>query len=305
MIRLSHARTYRQALKGAFSLLEEADENRQLAEWLLSHLCQCSKTEWLEKLDEPIPREQVASLMSWLERILAGEPYQYVIGVHDFYGREFQVSPAVLIPRPETELLVEQVLHKLKEIWPERRGLTGVDVGTGSGVIAITLDLEANQQVESRQANEPFLHMFAVDISADALQVAQANAARLASSVTFFQSDLLQTLLAREVKLDLIISNPPYIPYADREQLADNVVHYEPHIALFAEENGLYFYRQIIEQAPSLLQFPSLLAFEVGFGQAEAVISLIKQRFPQANCELKKDLRGIERIVLATIYQSE
>lgn len=282
------AETYREALARAFSLLQEAGLNPQIAEWLCLALTGYSKATWLLSLDEPIPLEQAEQLTSWLERVLKGEPYQYVLGRQDFYGREFLVNPAVLIPRPETELLVEQVLDKVKKLWPSGL-LTGVDVGTGSGVIAITLDLEMRPRR---------LEMLAVDISPQALEVARANAEKHQARVTFLESDLLAELIRRQCKVDLLVSNPPYIPVEERDNLERQVVDFEPHLALFAEEKGLAVYRRLIQEARHVLKTPGLLAFEVGMGQAAAVAQLIKQHFPQATCEIKKDFRGIERMVL-------
>lgn len=306
--------TYRQALARAFSLLETSGINPQIAEWLCLHLTGYSKAKWLLSLDQPIPMEQARQLTSWLERVVSGEPYQYVIGRQDFFGREFIVNPAVLIPRPETELLVEQVLHKLEQIWPDS-SLTGVDVGTGSGVIAITLDLEMNQRedmspmpdqkadtyAQASLESPRRLEMLAVDISTYALAVAKENARKLQANVSFWQSDLLEILIEQERQVDFIVSNPPYIPLSERNQLERNVVDFEPHLALFAEENGLYFYQEITKQARVVLNSPGLLAFEVGMGQAQAVSALIQDTLPQARCEIKKDLSGIERIVLAII----
>lgn len=287
---MSWPRTYREALLRASSLLERADKNPKIAEWISLHLLQCTRMEWLEKLNRDIPVEHWQTLSQWVKRVAAGEPYQYIIGVQEFYGREFDVSPAVLIPRPETEVLVEQVLQKRNEVWPIDRKIKGVDIGTGSGAIAITLALEGKN-----------MEMLAVDISVEALEVARQNAEKHSASVSFLQSDILQTLSFSKQTVDLIVSNPPYITYAEKEQLDRNVVDYEPHLALFANEDGLYFYRQIIKQSVQVLRSPGVLAFEVGMGQAEFVASMIKQTYPQATCAIKKDLRGIDRIVLGMI----
>lgn len=280
--------TTREALVRASSLLEQNEIHAKIAEWLLLGLLQCSRQEWLKLLDQSLPAEASDRYFAWIERVLAGEPYQYVLGVQDFYGREFQVNPAVLIPRPETEMLVEEVLLACQEMWPAGQQLTAIDIGTGSGAIAITLALE-----------QPLLTMMAVDVSQAALHVARTNAAQLGANVTFYESDVLQVFQDSEQKFDLVVSNPPYIAHREKEQVEENVLAFEPHLALFAEEEGLYFYRKIVEQAKAMLHSPAVLAFEVGFSQAPAVVTIIEQAFPQARCQIKQDLAGVERFVLA------
>jgi release factor glutamine methyltransferase len=283
-------RTYREALLRASSLLQAAEINPKIADWLLLHLLQVNRTQWIEYINRAVPSSHWAKYSEWIQRVIAGEPYQYMTGVEEFYGREFSVSPAVLIPRPETELLVEQVLHFRNKLWSTEEQITGVDVGTGSGAIAVTLALECAS-----------LEMTAVDISGEALEVAQANTAKHKAKVQFIHSDLLTALIEGEQKVDVIVSNPPYIPTEQKAELDRNVVDFEPHLALFASEDGLFFYREIIKQAKDVLNPKGMLAFEVGLGQAEQVVALLTEHFPQAECQVKKDLHGVERMVLAFI----
>jgi release factor glutamine methyltransferase len=281
-------RTYREALLRASSLLQEAEINPKIAEWLLLHLIQVNRTEWMEYINSEIAFSQWEIYSAWFQRVITGEPYQYITGIEEFYGREFSVSPAVLIPRPETELLVDQVLHNRSTRWSTEEQISGVDVGTGSGAISVTLALECAS-----------LAMTAVDISREALRVAQANATKLQANVQFLRSDLLTALIEKKQKVDIIVSNPPYIPKEQKAELDRNVVDFEPHLALFATEDGLFFYREIIKQAVIVLNPKGMLAFEVGLGQADQVVDLIKQHFPQAECQVKKDLQGIQRMVFA------
>lgn len=280
--------TAREAQIRASSLLEQDQHYPKIAEWLLLHLLQCTRSQYLQRLDEPLSEIQAEQYFEWIQRVLKGEPYQYIIGVQEFFGREFQVSPAVLIPRPETEILVEQVLEACQSVWPKHKRIAALDIGTGSGAIAITLALES-----------PQLELLAVDISNEALEVARHNASAHGASVRFVQSDLLDAFQADAPKIDLIVSNPPYIALEEKSLLERTVVDFEPHLALFAEEDGTYFYRRIIEQSPLVLQSPGVLAFEVGQGQAEQVAALVRHTYPHARCQVKKDLAGVERIVLA------
>jgi len=283
-------KTYREALLGASSLLSKHNLNPKIAEWMLLHLTQTTKHQWLEILDQSIPEEEMQLYHQWIERLIDGEPYQYILGVEEFFGREFNVNSSVLIPRPETELLVEEVLRLARETWNGAGKCRVVDIGTGSGAIAVTLALE-----------NPSLEVLAVDISPSALEVAKENAKKHGAQVKFYESDLLQALINQGLKVDMIVSNPPYIPYADQPTLERNVLDFEPHLALFAEQEGLYFYREIIKQSTEVIQYPGLLAFEIGKGQDEAVVQLIKESYPQAECQVKSDYNGIRRMVFGVI----
>ncbi|MDQ0339396.1 release factor glutamine methyltransferase [Caldalkalibacillus uzonensis] len=302
--------TCREALVWASSLLLQQVLNPKVAEWVLMHVLDVDRASFLNMLDHPLTETQRRSFGERIKRILEGEPYQYVLGTAEFYGREFLVNRDVLIPRPETELLVEEVL---KLCQAASHPLKVVDVGTGSGAIAITLALEmgaavCSQEVENedrylsdreQQGLEPVI--LAVDISTAALRVAQTNAKRMQAKVTFIHSDWLQALAEAGQRVDLIVSNPPYVPPDERHTLDSAVVDYEPHLALFAENDGLYSYQQIVRQSLSVLNRPGVLAFEVGQGQAEQVAAIIRTAYPQARCLIKPDLQGIERIVVALI----
>lgn len=214
------------------------------------------------------------------------EPVQYITGEQEFYGLSLGVSSAVLIPRPETEVLVESVLRALRLSPATGRGLRILDVGTGSGAIALALASEL-----------PGAELTAVDISMAALAVARANAARLglASRIRFVESDLLEALVSTEV-FDAVVSNPPYVPSGDRPTMHPQVREYEPSGALFAGEAGLDVYRRLIPAARSRLRPEGLFAAEIGFGQRNALEELLagwdEVRFVD-------DLQGITRVALA------
>ncbi len=221
-----------------------------------------------------------------LERRIAGAPIQYLRGSQEFYGRSFAVSPAVLIPRPETELIVEMSLNLFRErAWPLRI----VDVGTGSGVLAVTLALEFPEST-----------VVALDLSTDALKVAQGNAASLglghrmlAGTVRFEQSDLLAA--AGGERIDLIVSNPPYVPLEDAPELHRQVRDYEPHLALFGGADGHDVLRRLILQAWNCLEPGGWLLLETG-GRTAVLDDLLAG---WSNVRFLKDLRGIERIAVA------
>jgi release factor glutamine methyltransferase len=211
----------------------------------------------------------------YLHERLKGKPTQYVTKKQEFYGREFRVSPDVLIPRPETELLVETVL-KLRPY----AGRT-IDIGTGSGAIAVTLALETGASV------------FAADLSAASLTVAKGNAAALKANVRFVQADLLQPF--GDAAFDVVVSNPPYVSSGDAPSLQAEVRDWEPHMALFAGPSGMAIYERLIPEAQRILKPGGLLALEIGYGQAEEVSALTVH---WKHTRLFPDLAGIPRVLV-------
>lgn len=297
MINNNDFHTIREALKWASSLLQKEQHHSKIADWLMQSLINIDHTQLMLRLDEPLDQQKAVYYKMWVMRVINGEPYQYITGVEQFYGREFTVSAAVLIPRPETELLVEGVLQRAERLFSNEKNrlLKVVDIGTGSGAIAITL---AAEWASTGQAFD----IVGLDISDDALQVAKHNSEKLnTSSVRFMKSDMLDELVQANEKVDIIVSNPPYIPYSEQEDVQAHVLNYEPHTALFATEEGLYFYRNIVSQASYVLKERGLIAFEVGIHQAQQVVDIITNAYPQAHCEIVKDFQGIERMVFATI----
>ena len=227
-------------------------------------------------------REQTAYNEA-VARRLQREPVQYITGVQEFYGLPLSVTPAVLIPRPETELLVEAVLDRL----PQDRPLRIADVGTGSGAIAIAL-----------ASRMPRAAITAIDLSTSALEVARRNAERhhVLDRIDLTSGDLLTSLLKDAEPFDAIVSNPPYIPETDRASLHAEVRAFEPGTALFAGADGLSVYERLIPQAYARLRTSGLLAMEIGSGQSAALRTLLQGWHA---VQFLSDLQGIPRIVLA------
>ena len=212
-----------------------------------------------------------------LERRFAGEPLQYIRGKTEFYTREFHVDSRVLIPRPETELAVEAVLERAPH------GGRVIDIGSGSGCIAITIERE-----------RPDLRVLSVDRSVEALAVATANARRLGSHAAFVASDLLTAVAER---FDVIVSNPPYIPRAEYEELAIEVRIYEPRIALTPGESGTEIIDRILVEGATLLTDRGVVVLEVGYGQEAAIRALAERHRYHVDAFLP-DLAGIPRVVV-------
>jgi release factor glutamine methyltransferase len=222
-----------------------------------------------------------------IRRRASREPVAYITGVREFYGREFHVTPAVLIPRPETELVVEEALSALPSTRRASGGLFIVDVGTGSGCLAVTMALE-----------RPDARVLATDISAAALEVARANAQALgvADRVEFMRTSLLPPL---DAPADMIVSNPPYIPERDRPTLQPDVREFEPVQALFGGDDGLDVIRALVQAAAGALRRGGWLVMEIGAGQGPAVRTLIEQAGALSLGHVQPDLQGIERVVVA------
>ncbi|AZN43475.1 peptide chain release factor N(5)-glutamine methyltransferase [Paenibacillus albus] len=294
-------------------------EPRNNAELLLLHVLGLSRTELLRDWRELFPPQHYKRWRELLARKAAGEPVQYLIGEQWFYGLPFAVTPAVLIPRPETELLVEAVLEAADKLWPQARGEAGagdgvevptvVDVGTGSGAIGVTL-----------AALRPQWRVCASDLSPDALAVARTNAERhaLAARMTFVQGDLLGPFAAQQpprpgaeghaeaqaggvagLRIDVLVSNPPYIPAGDIAGLQPEVRDHEPRLALDGGDDGLTPYRRMAEQLAELSAMPRIVGFELGMGQAEAVAELLRGIGAWRDVRIIDDYAGIGRHVLA------
>ncbi len=250
------------------------------AELLLRSILGQSRAWLLAHPEAEITPEQAARYGELLRRRGLHEPVQYILGGQEFYGLQLRVTPAVLIPRPETEHLVEAVLARL----PRDRDLRIADVGVGSGAVALAL-----------AAHLPLAHVDTFDISAGALAVAEENARNLGLTgrVRCFESDLLAA--APAVHYDCIASNPPYI--AEGEQLEEQVLNWEPHAALFAGADGLEIYRQLVPQAAAHLVSGGLLALECGAGQAAAVSALLTCAGGWSAPVVTPDLQGLARVV--------
>jgi release factor glutamine methyltransferase len=253
------------------------------AELLLLHTLEISRVTLIAHPDRGLTSTQQALYEENITRRLHHEPIQYITGQQEFYGLTLHVTPAVLIPRPETEHLVEAVLKFL----PPDQPLRIADIGTGSGAIAIAL-----------AAHLPQAAITALDISAEALTIAAANASEhnVASRIQFLQSDLLSALDHAAGTFDAIVSNPPYIPESDRSTLHPQVRDHEPAAALFAGQTGLDIYRRLIPQALDALKPNGLLALEIGHGQ-QADLAILLANWQKVS--FVNDLQQIPRVALA------
>ncbi len=247
------------------------------ARLLLQYATGCTHADLLARPETPVSEPAYAQFAEWVARRAAGEPLAYLVGEAEFRGRVFQVSPAVLIPRPETELLIELALGKLPG-WPAPRIL---DLGTGSGIVAISLALEC-----------PPATVTAVDLSAQALAVARNNAGRLGASVDFRESDWFGSLAGEG--FDVIVANPPYVAAGD-PHLALNGLPHEPQMALTDDGDGLDCIRRIVADAPAHLAPAGWLLFEHGYDQGQASRNLLTAAGFKAASTFP-DLAGIDRV---------
>ena len=218
-------------------------------------------------------------ISSAISRLENGEAVQYIVGNVNFYGYELKVDKRVLIPRRETEELVEEVIKKSKNFFNPKI----VDVGTGSAAIAIALSKELS------------LPIYASDISKEALAVAMENKILTDSDVTFYLGDMLEPFIKENIKLDIIVSNPPYIK--EDEKVEEIVKNNEPSIALYAKNNGLEYYDSILKDAHKVLNDKFLIAFEIGCNQAMDIENLVNKYFNNVKVEIKKDLSGNDRML--------
>jgi release factor glutamine methyltransferase len=259
---------------------------------LLEHATGWSRTRILISLDHSLPDTAQASFRALVQRRAGGEPLQYVTGEAWFYGRPFAVRPGCLIPRPETEMLVECTVGWIRKHAPAARV---VDLGTGSGCIAVTLALEC-----------PGTSVWALDISADALEIARRNATQHGAGVTFVQGDgidwLGRSAADGGTQLNVLVSNPPYIPSHDVNELDSEVRAWEPRLALDGGDDGLDIYRALSRLGASMFApGQAALFLEVGAGQAQEVLELFayvhQDQWSGWTFHAAKDLRGVDRIV--------
>ena len=270
--------TLRTALAQGAQLLEDAAVTvpRLTAEVLLAHALNCERVYLYAHPEQELREVEWLHYGRYLHERLQGKPTQYITKRQEFYGREFRVTPDVLIPRPETEHVVEVALAVA------RGARRMVDVGTGSGALAVTLQLETGASA------------FATDISAAAASVAAANATRLGAPVEFVVCDVLSGIA--EQSMDLIVSNPPYVPDGEISGLQPEVSRYEPRSALAGGPDGLDFYRMLARQSRRHLRERGRVAVEVGAGQAAEVEAIFRaEGFSEAT--MRRDLAGIPRVV--------
>lgn len=248
------------------------------AKILIAELLNCNPLELLNHLEERIPEEKVELLKREIKALEENKPLQYVLGNVNFYGNKFYVDERVLIPRFETEELVENTIKYINRFFTEPVDI--IDLGCGSGVIGLTLEKKVSTKTVDL-----------VDISSSALEVAQKNCGNLNSKANIIQSDMFSAV---NKKYDVIISNPPYIK--TNEEIEDIVKENEPSIALYAGEDGLDCYKKILENIKEHIKEKSLIAFEIGMRQANDIQKLVNKYLPDSKTEVKKDMSGKDRM---------
>jgi len=265
------------------------------AELILSHVLDCRRADLYAHPERSLRPQELAAFHSLLDRRALGEPLPYLTGHIEFYGLDFSIDPRVLIPRPETETLIEVALTHIALIPSFQRQPDQhpgevprpvlADVGTGSGCLAVTLAVHA-----------PRAHIYALDLSSDALAVARANAQRhrVASRITFIKSDLLAAL---PEPVDLIVANPPYIASEEWPTLPPEVREHEPRLALYGGPDGLDIVRRLLREAPAYLRREGAVFIEIGAKQGPAAIHLARQAFPAAVTTVHLDLAGRDRVL--------
>lgn len=271
----------RQAILKACLLLRRQDKEESLAKFLLMYMLDETAEQFSNKLSEELSVEQENRYFDLINKnINEDTPLSHLVGFDYFYDRKFKVTKDVLSPRMETEELIYKVLEYIKK--SKKDSFRILDLCTGSGIIAITL---------KKEIVEKYTEIVASDISEKALSIAIENANNNNANITFIKSDLFENISG---KFDLIISNPPYISYKDKTTIKDSVLNYDPHLALFAEEDGIYFYRKIIENAVQYLSKDGVIFFEIGYDQKEKILELGKNN--NFITTVYKDINARDRI---------
>lgn len=276
--------TYKQLVNEATKQLEQANIYVGFARVLMLEMLREQDLDMYTEYENAAPTEFQETYQKNVDALCKDIPLGYVLGYEWFFGYKIMVNEGVLIPRGETEELVGNVLSIVDDYFEDP---TIADVATGSGAIAIAL------------ANDLNMHVYATDISKDALDVAQDNVTLNEANVTLFEGDMLAPLIERDIKLDVLVCNPPYIK--NTEHIQSSVLTYEPHVALFGGNDGLFFYRSVLENAPKILKEKAVIAFEIGFDIGKSVVELAKQCFPHAHVELRQDINGLDRMVFIYI----
>ena len=275
----TEALTYYEVLDRASSFLSELNHSSFVAEWLMRERLDWSKTELVMQYRNVMPVSELKQFERDFEEFLKGLPMQQIIGHEWFYNRKFKVTEDTLIPRPETEEWLEQVLTDLPQ-----EPLSIVDIGTGTGIIGLTVKLE-------RPADDVTI----TDISKEALDVAKENAQVLGAEITAELGDLFEPLVGK--KFDAIISNPPYISEAEINVMDQSVLDYEPKSALFADEDGLAIYKRMAESIEKYLKPNGRIYLEIGYQQGDSVSRLFKNAFPDAKVTVWQDFNQLDRVV--------
>ena len=271
----------RQAITKACLLLRRQGKEESLARFLLMYMLDESPQLFSNSFSEQLSQENEEKYFSLIEKHIKEDvPLSHLVGFEYFYDRKYKVTKDVLSPRMETEELIYKVIEYVKA--SNKNNFKILDLCTGSGIIAITLKKELSQFS---------IDVVASDISEEAIKVSKENAQSHDATIKFIQSDIFDNIAD---KFDIIVSNPPYIDRKDEVTMQDNVLKYDPHLALFAEEEGMYFYRKIIEQANDYLNENGVIFFEIGYDQKDKIIKLADLNGYSA--EVYKDINGRDRM---------
>ena len=271
----------RQAITKACLLLRRQGKEESLARFLLMYMLDESPQLFSNSFSEQMSKENENKYFSLIEKYIKEDvPLSHLVGFEYFYDRKYKVTKDVLSPRMETEELIYKVIEYVKA--SSKNNFKILDLCTGSGIIAITLKKELSQFS---------IDVVASDISEEAIKVAKENAQSHDATIKFVKSDIFNNI---DDKFDIIVSNPPYIDRKDEVTMQDNVLKYDPHLALFAEEEGMYFYRKIIEQANDYLNENGVIFFEIGYDQKDKIIKLADLNGYSA--EVYKDINGRDRM---------
>lgn len=272
----------RQAITKACLLLRRQAKEESLARFLLMYMLD-EMREFNENLALELTEEDEQKYFQLINKHIKDDtPLSHLVGFEYFYDRKFKVTSDVLSPRMETEELVYKVIDYIKE--NDLRNIKILDLCTGSGIIGITL---------KKELEEFDVEITASDISSRALTVAKENASSLEADISFVESDLFSNI---QDKFDIIVSNPPYIAHDDKKTIKENVLNYDPHLALFADEEGMYFYRNIIEKSRPYLNEKGIMFFEIGYDQKEKIITLGENN--KFETVVYKDINGRDRIAV-------
>ncbi|MEY8445521.1 peptide chain release factor N(5)-glutamine methyltransferase [Enterococcus ratti] len=271
--------TYLEVLSRASSFLEAHKKEGYSIQFLFLERKGWKKIDWLLHMNEPITKKDQEMIDADLEFLLKSYPPQYLLGYADFYGHQLKVTEDTLIPRPETEELVELCLNETSD-----KKLHVVDIGTGTGAIAISLKAKRNNWQVS-----------AIDLSVQALAVAKENAKKEQVNIHFYHGDTLQPVMNQF--FDVVISNPPYICMDEWSLMDESVRTFEPKLALFAEDKGLAIYKKIAKEAKNILKPDGKIFLEIGYNQGQAVQQIFQKVFPAKKVKIRKDLFGKERMI--------
>lgn len=285
---MTNKETVREVLRWASSFLKEKGKEAAAGERLLMERQNWNRTELILHLNEPLDPDAKKQLQLDVEQHAKGIPVQYLLGYEWFYGRKFKVTEDTLIPRPETEELVDTFLKANSK----QRNLRILDIGTGTGIIAITIKKE-----------RPDFTVTATDLSKAALAIAEKNGEKLHAEVCFKWGDLTQPVTGE--RFDIVLSNPPYIAEDEIQYMDESVLTYEPEQALFADHKGLAIYERLAKELPEMLVEDGQIYLEIGFQQGSAVQALFAAAFPDASIRIEKDMNGQDRLLIIQLKKQE